>query len=55
VIHGDGDSLVPVEGGIATAEAIADAELLIIEGMGHDLAKGVWPQVVEAIARHADR
>ncbi len=55
VIHGDSDSLVRVEAGIATAEAIADAELVIIEGMGHDLAKGLWPEVIEAIARHAGR
>jgi len=55
VIHGDSDSLVPVEAGFATADAIEGAELLVIEGMGHDLAMGVWPQVVEAIVRHAGR
>jgi pimeloyl-ACP methyl ester carboxylesterase len=53
VIHGDADPLVRVEAGIATADAIEGAELLIIEGMGHDLAKGLWPEVVEAITRHA--
>jgi len=53
VIHGDCDPVVPVEGGIATANAIDGAELLVIEGMGHDLARGLWPQVVDAIARHA--
>ena len=53
VIHGDADPLVPVEGGIDTADAIPGAELLIIEGMGHDLPPAIWPQVIEAIARHA--
>jgi pimeloyl-ACP methyl ester carboxylesterase len=53
VIHGDCDPVVPVEGGIATANAVEGAELLVIEGMGHDLARGLWPRVVEAIARHA--
>ena len=55
VIHGDSDPVVRVEAGIATANAIEGAELLVIEGMGHDLAKGLWPAVVDAIARHAGR
>jgi pimeloyl-ACP methyl ester carboxylesterase len=37
VIHGDADPLVPITGGHDTAEAIPGAELLVIEGMGHDL------------------
>ena len=53
VIHGDADPLVPVEGGIDTANAIPGAELLIIEGMGHDLPLPVAARVIEAIARHA--
>jgi pimeloyl-ACP methyl ester carboxylesterase len=53
VIHGDADPLVPVEGGIDTANSIPGAGLLIIEGMGHDLPLAVAPQVIEAIARHA--
>ncbi|MBI5948645.1 MAG: alpha/beta hydrolase [Chloroflexi bacterium] len=55
VIHGDIDPLVPVEGGKDTAEAIPGAELLIIEGMGHDLPPGAWGTVVEAMARNAAR
>ena len=53
VIHGDIDPLVPVEGGIDTAEAIPGAQLLIIEDMGHDLPPVIWPQVIEAISKHA--
>ena len=52
VIHGDADPLVPVEGGIDTADAIPGAELMIIEGMGHDLSPAVMPRVIEAIVRH---
>lgn len=55
VIHGDSDPVVRIEAGRATANAIAGAELLAFEGMGHELAKGLWPQVVDAIARHAGR
>jgi pimeloyl-ACP methyl ester carboxylesterase len=53
VIHGDADPLVPVECGIATANAIPGAELLIIEGMGHELYSEVEPRLIEAIASHA--
>jgi pimeloyl-ACP methyl ester carboxylesterase len=55
VIHGASDPVVNIEGGRATARAIAGAKLITIEGMGHDLPKAVWPEVVDAIARHAGR
>ena len=53
VIHGEIDPLIPVEGGIDTAQAVPGAQLLIIEGMGHDLPPAIWPQVIEAITKHA--
>ncbi|MBM3666227.1 MAG: alpha/beta hydrolase [Actinobacteria bacterium] len=53
VIHGTVDRLVRPSGGRATAEAIPGARLLMIEGMGHDLPRGAWPQLVDAIAEHA--
>ncbi|MDA0978401.1 MAG: alpha/beta hydrolase, partial [Proteobacteria bacterium] len=43
------DPLVPVTGGIDTHENIPGAELLLIEGMGHDLPMAAWSQMVEAI------
>jgi len=53
VIHGTADPLVSVEGGKDTAEAIPGAQLMLIEGMGHDLPHGGgWPQIVEAITAH---
>ena len=57
VIHGTADPLVPVEHGKDTADAIPGAQLLLIEGMGHDLphTKGPWPQVIDAIAGHTKR
>ncbi|MEV6621227.1 alpha/beta hydrolase [Amycolatopsis sp. NPDC051106] len=51
VVHGDADPLIDVSGGKATAEAIPDAELLVIPGMGHNLPRAVWPTLVEAIER----
>jgi pimeloyl-ACP methyl ester carboxylesterase len=55
VIHGSDDPLITVSGGEATARAIPGAELVVIQGMGHDLPKGAWPQIVEAIAANAER
>ena len=55
VVHGADDPLVTLPGGEATAAAIPDAELVVIPGMGHNLPRQVWPQVVDAIVRTADR
>jgi pimeloyl-ACP methyl ester carboxylesterase len=46
VIHGADDALIGVSGGRATAAAIPGAELVIIEGMGHDLPRALWPELV---------
>jgi pimeloyl-ACP methyl ester carboxylesterase len=53
VIHGEADPLVALSGGRATAAAVPGAKLLVIPGMGHDLPRGAWDQVVEAIASNA--
>jgi pimeloyl-ACP methyl ester carboxylesterase len=53
VIHGLDDPLVPFRGGQATARAIPGARLIAIPGMGHDLPRQVWPQIVDAIAETA--
>ena len=55
VIHGKSDRLVARSGGKATARAIPGARLLLIDGMGHDLPRGAWPQIIDAIAENAAR
>ena len=55
VIHGSADTLVRPSGGRATAKAIAGARLVEIPGMGHDLPRGAWPQIIDAIAENAAR
>jgi pimeloyl-ACP methyl ester carboxylesterase len=55
VIHGEADPLIDVSGGRATAAAVPGAQLLVIPGMGHDLPRALWPQVVDAIAANAGR
>lgn len=53
VLHGTVDKLINKSGGRATARAIPGAKLTMIEGMGHDLPRGAWPQLIDAIAEHA--
>jgi pimeloyl-ACP methyl ester carboxylesterase len=55
VIHGTADRLIRPSGGRATARAIPGARLLTIEGMGHDLPRGAWPQIIDAIVENAAR
>jgi pimeloyl-ACP methyl ester carboxylesterase len=55
VIHGKNDVLVNPSGGRATAKAISGAGLKMIEGMGHDLPRALWPSFVEEIAANAAR
>ena len=49
VIHGQADKFVRPEGGVATAAAIADATLALMEGMGHDMPRGLWPEIIRHI------
>jgi pimeloyl-ACP methyl ester carboxylesterase len=55
VIHGSDDTLIRPSGGRATAKAIAGARLVEIPGMGHDLPRAAWPQIIDAIAENAAR
>ena len=55
VIHGLADRMCDVSGGRATAEAIPGAELVLIEGMGHDLPPGLRSQLAMRIAEFVVR
>ncbi|KQY56358.1 MULTISPECIES: alpha/beta fold hydrolase [unclassified Nocardioides] len=55
VIHGLRDRMVHVSGGRATSAAIPGSELLLVDGMGHDLPPELWESVTDAIRRTADR
>ena len=50
VIHGLADRMCDPGGGRATAEAIPGAELVLIEGMGHNLPPGLRSPLAERIA-----
>jgi len=53
VLHGDIDPLVPREAGIDTAELIPGSEYVEVEGMGHDIAPGLYDTIMGHMARHA--
>ena len=53
VIHGTVDKMIRPSGGRATAKAIRGARLKMIEGMGHDLPRGAWPEIIDSISQHA--
>jgi pimeloyl-ACP methyl ester carboxylesterase len=55
VIHGTKDKLVPPSGGRATAKAIPGARLVLVDGMGHDLPRGAWPRMLDALVENAAR
>ncbi len=55
VIHGVQDRLVSPSGGRATADAVPGARLVLLDGMGHDLPRPLWPQIIDAIAQNASR
>lgn len=55
VVHGLADRMVHVSGGRATSMAVPGAELLLIQGMGHDLPEALWPTFVRVIRETAAR
>lgn len=55
VVHGLSDKMVHVSGGRATAAAVPGSELLLIDGMGHDLPAELFETFTAAIRRTADR
>jgi pimeloyl-ACP methyl ester carboxylesterase len=55
VIHGTADRLVGPSGGRATARAIPGAKLMMVEDMGHDLPRVLWPRLIDAIVENAAR
>ncbi len=55
VVHGTADRLIRPSGGRATAAAIQGAKLILIDDMGHDLPRAIWPRLVDAIADTAGR
>lgn len=51
VVHGSEDPVLPLPNGQALAAGINDTELLVLDGVGHELPAIAWQPVAEAIAR----
>lgn len=52
VVHGDHDPLFPLAHGRALRDAIPGAQLLVLEGAGHDLPQPLWDVFVRALIEH---
>lgn len=52
VLHGDEDPLMPLRGARATAWSIPGARLHRVRGMGHDLPRPLWGEIVGEIVGH---
>lgn len=52
VIHGLDDTAIDPSGGRRTAELVPEAQLLLVDDMGHDRPPALWPSLVSAIDHH---
>jgi len=50
VLHGLADTMCDPSGGRATAAAIPGSELVLIEGMGHNLPPALWERIADHVA-----
>ena len=56
VVHGTADPLFPLPHGEALARAIPGADLLALDGVGHEAPPpAAWDRVVTALLEHTDR
>ncbi|MFI5121631.1 MAG: alpha/beta fold hydrolase [Vicinamibacteria bacterium] len=55
VIHGADDALIGVSGGEATAAAIPGSELIVIDGMGHDIPPRFVDRIAGALLNNFER
>ena len=51
VIHGSADTLIQPDGGRHTADVMANARYLELDGLGHDLPPARWPELAKIVAR----
>jgi len=49
VMHGSADTLITPSGGQHTADVIAGARYVEIEGMGHDLPPALWARLADEV------
>jgi pimeloyl-ACP methyl ester carboxylesterase len=54
-MHGLHDPLVATSGGLALARAIPGARFVGFSGMGHDLPRELWGEMVEQVVSQTRR
>ena len=52
LIHGKADKMIDERSGVATARAIPNAKLVLLDGMGHSLPQPLWKEIANLIADH---
>ncbi|MDX3661623.1 alpha/beta hydrolase [Streptomyces sp. ID05-26A] len=52
VVHGALDPVFPLAHGEALRDAVPGASLLVLDSVGHDLPRVVWPLFVDALVAH---
>ena len=55
VVHGADDPLIPLACGEDTAACITDSDLVVVNGMGHNLPEALVPEMVSIINRHIEK
>ena len=52
VIHGTEDAILPYDHGEALAEGIKNAELMTLEGVGHEIPEELTEEITQKIIGH---
>ena len=55
IIHGRADRLIKFEAALDMGRALKHSELHVFPGLGHEIARPLWPEFMRIITRTADR
>lgn len=53
LLHGDADALIDVGGSLAIHGALPHSRLKVYPGMGHQLPRRLWPDILDSITQNA--
>ncbi|MCP1493479.1 pimeloyl-ACP methyl ester carboxylesterase [Peribacillus frigoritolerans] len=51
IIHGTEDPALPYEHGLALAKAFPQAELVTLDGSGHEIHNEDWDMIIESVIK----
>jgi pimeloyl-ACP methyl ester carboxylesterase len=55
IIHGTEDPALPYEHGLALMKSIPHAELVTLDGSGHEIHSEDWNQIIDSVINHSSR